>query len=91
MTVSLAEHTASPYVFTAVQRYTSVSSPVSLLICREAQGRGWVSTSLGCVSGHGSVRGAQIPRRQLDHRGGEDRLCHRRPEEPAFPGRAAGA
>lgn len=40
MTVSRAEHTASPYGFTAVQRYTSVSSPVSLLICGDAKGRG---------------------------------------------------
>lgn len=40
MTVSLAEHVASPYMFTAVQRYRSESSPISLLICREAEGRG---------------------------------------------------
>ena len=40
MTVSLEEHTASPYRFMAMQRYTSVSSPVSLVICGEAKGRG---------------------------------------------------
>lgn len=40
MTVSLTEHVASPKAFTAVQRYRSESSPVSLLICGEAKGRG---------------------------------------------------
>lgn len=69
MTVSLAEHTASPYLFTATQRYTSVSSPVSLLICREAQGRGRVSASPSSAT----VRGAQVPQRHLGHRGGGGR------------------
>ena len=54
MTMSLVEHVASPYMFTAVHRYTSVSSPVSLLICREAKARGTgLAPPFPPLTGHG--------------------------------------
>lgn len=55
MTVSLAEHMASPYMLIAVQRYWSVSSPVSLLICRgQGQGTG-LANILPTITRHGCV------------------------------------